>query len=364
MTLPNRRGGDPDTYRYSFQGQEKDDAIKGEGNSTNFKYRMHDPRVGRFFATDPLEKKYPWYTPYQFSGNKVIAFMELEGLEETPSRSNSTRTNRDSGAKQPPSLFQQLMNDPKGAAQSFWNGVTSLWEQGTTLSMFQGREQLMEENLGKGSEINTLSRFSGFDTVTGEVGLDVTLNVATELKNGLSLSMDSWYESVTSNNIYRVAYGTGQATNLAAGFLTPSGEVSLFSRISGLARLSTWRAYGFQGIKIGQVSLGYSRLHRGISLRIGRAGREIGFDFHRFNGVNKRPVFHGHYFQDSFLNSQPIFSKARHLNWIKVANEVGWKNVFKLMKNGFPEANFTRSPVFKSMQKNSHKSAKKFLEQQ
>lgn len=42
---------------------------------------MHDPRLGRFFATDPLESRYPWYTPYQFSGNKVIKFVELEGLE-------------------------------------------------------------------------------------------------------------------------------------------------------------------------------------------------------------------------------------------------------------------------------------------
>jgi hypothetical protein len=43
---------------------------------------MHDPRVGRFFTRDPLEKSYPWYTPYQFSGNKVIHKVELEGLEE------------------------------------------------------------------------------------------------------------------------------------------------------------------------------------------------------------------------------------------------------------------------------------------
>ena len=69
-------------YRYSFQGQEKDDEIKGEGNSINYKYRMHDPRVGRFFAVDPLAPKYPWYTPYQFSGNKLIHMVELEGLEE------------------------------------------------------------------------------------------------------------------------------------------------------------------------------------------------------------------------------------------------------------------------------------------
>ena len=43
---------------------------------------MHDPRAGRFFAVDPLAKKYPHYSPYQFSGNKVVAFIELEGLEE------------------------------------------------------------------------------------------------------------------------------------------------------------------------------------------------------------------------------------------------------------------------------------------
>lgn len=43
---------------------------------------MHDPRVGRFFAIDPLASKYPWYSPYSFSGNKVIQFVELEGLEE------------------------------------------------------------------------------------------------------------------------------------------------------------------------------------------------------------------------------------------------------------------------------------------
>lgn len=81
MLVPNRTASST-AYRYGFQGQEKDDEIKGEGNSLNYKYRMHDPRVGRFFAVDPLTKKYPHYTPYSFSGNKVIAWGEIEGLEE------------------------------------------------------------------------------------------------------------------------------------------------------------------------------------------------------------------------------------------------------------------------------------------
>ena len=68
-------------YEYSFQAQEHDDEIKGPGNSINYKYRMHDTRLGRFFAVDPLSAKYPWNSPYAFSENRVIDGIELEGLE-------------------------------------------------------------------------------------------------------------------------------------------------------------------------------------------------------------------------------------------------------------------------------------------
>jgi hypothetical protein len=70
-----------DFYRYGFQHQEKDNEVKGDGNSANFEYRMHDPRVGRFFALDLLAAKYPHNSPYAFSENRVIDGIELEGLE-------------------------------------------------------------------------------------------------------------------------------------------------------------------------------------------------------------------------------------------------------------------------------------------
>ena len=74
--MPGRYGtGD---YRYGFQGQEKDEKT----GLINYKYRMYRPEIGRFFAVDPLAPKYPFYSPYQFSGNKLIAWVELEGLEE------------------------------------------------------------------------------------------------------------------------------------------------------------------------------------------------------------------------------------------------------------------------------------------
>lgn len=81
MQIPGRFGNSGDSYRYGFQGQETDNEVKGMGNSVNYKFRMHDPRVGRFFAVDPLAYSYPHNGPYNFSENKVIAWAELEGLE-------------------------------------------------------------------------------------------------------------------------------------------------------------------------------------------------------------------------------------------------------------------------------------------
>ena len=80
--MPGRHANTAD-YRYGFQGQEMDNEVKGEGNSLNYTFRMHDPRVGRFFAVDPLTAKYPYFSSYQFSGNRVIDMIELEGLEPT-----------------------------------------------------------------------------------------------------------------------------------------------------------------------------------------------------------------------------------------------------------------------------------------
>ena len=77
-------------YRYGFQGQEKDNELKGNGNSYNFKYRMDDPRLGRFFAVDPLTSKYPYNSTYAFSENRVINSIELEGSEAINVNTNKT----------------------------------------------------------------------------------------------------------------------------------------------------------------------------------------------------------------------------------------------------------------------------------
>jgi RHS repeat-associated protein len=75
----NYNAGD---YRFGYQKQEMDNEVAGVGNSIQFKYRIYDPRTGRFWSVDPLTSKYPHNSPYAFSENSVIAFIELEGLEK------------------------------------------------------------------------------------------------------------------------------------------------------------------------------------------------------------------------------------------------------------------------------------------
>ncbi|RXR27622.1 RHS repeat-associated core domain-containing protein [Flavobacterium piscinae] len=81
MLIPNRFDSLED-YRYGFNGKEKDDEVKGEGLQIDYGFRIYDPRIGRFLSMDPLFAGYPYYTPYQFAGNRPIWAIDLDGLEE------------------------------------------------------------------------------------------------------------------------------------------------------------------------------------------------------------------------------------------------------------------------------------------
>lgn len=71
----------PNKYK-TFQGQKFDDDLGV--NYYSFKYRNHDPQIGRFIQIDPLADDYVYNSTYAFSENKVTGNVELEGLESIP----------------------------------------------------------------------------------------------------------------------------------------------------------------------------------------------------------------------------------------------------------------------------------------
>lgn len=114
-----------EAYSWGFQGQEKDDEISGMGNSISYTYRIHDPRIGRFFGVDPLTDDYPYFSPYQFSGNRVIDKIELEGLEPTepPTKGNEDQVVSAQYIGNPISLNAHLDQDDIGKTFDWmWDG--------------------------------------------------------------------------------------------------------------------------------------------------------------------------------------------------------------------------------------------------
>jgi len=77
-------------YRYGFNGKENDNEVKGTGNQQDYGIRIYDPRVGRFLSTDPLTKTFPYWSPYQFSGNDPIRYIDLDGAEQFDPQSRPT----------------------------------------------------------------------------------------------------------------------------------------------------------------------------------------------------------------------------------------------------------------------------------
>jgi len=83
MAMPSRSYNSPD-YRYGFNGMEKDDEIKGSGNSYDFGARMYDARLGRWFAMDPRGGLMPSWSPFNYTFGNPINHIDIGGLIPWP----------------------------------------------------------------------------------------------------------------------------------------------------------------------------------------------------------------------------------------------------------------------------------------
>ncbi len=77
MQMPRRSG--VGEYRYGFNGMEKDDEAKGDGNQYTSLHRIYDPRLGRWLSTDPEVEEFPDETPYNNNQNNPIVNTDPNG---------------------------------------------------------------------------------------------------------------------------------------------------------------------------------------------------------------------------------------------------------------------------------------------
>jgi RHS repeat-associated protein len=68
------------TYRYGFSGLERDDELKGDGNSYYTNARLFDPRVGRWLSPDPMGAGDS--SPYVGFANNPLRFSDPKGSQD------------------------------------------------------------------------------------------------------------------------------------------------------------------------------------------------------------------------------------------------------------------------------------------
>ena len=81
LQMPGRTVSDTVGYRYGFNGKERDPATEWGQTSYDYGFRIYNPSIGKFLSVDPLQKKYPDLSPYQYVANSPIIFVDPDGRE-------------------------------------------------------------------------------------------------------------------------------------------------------------------------------------------------------------------------------------------------------------------------------------------
>lgn len=149
------------SYRYGFNGQERDDEMKGSGNSLDFGARIFDPRLGMWLSVDPLQAKYPSLSPYNFVANSPLLFVDPDGREI-----NVSSSKQENGRTLLSISFSaEIVNTSNKSISS--ENLTSIKNQIQT--------QIVESFAGEYDDFDVEISFDiqerkSFDDITGELG--------------------------------------------------------------------------------------------------------------------------------------------------------------------------------------------------
>ena len=80
MQMPGRKFS-KNSYRYGFNGMEKDKEFTNTESHYDFGARIYDSRLGRFLSVDPKSKNFAFQCPYVFAANGPNLFIDAYGEE-------------------------------------------------------------------------------------------------------------------------------------------------------------------------------------------------------------------------------------------------------------------------------------------
>jgi RHS repeat-associated protein len=227
--------------KYKFTGKELDT----ETGYFHFDWRPYDGRIGRWMQVDPLAKKYPGWSPYNYGLNNPLKFFDLKGMQ---AESNDEARPRETAA----SLGQKIYT----RFQDIMNSLGSFFAIETRNETKISQEQLYAEkniNAGLTNKQITELQLHTVNTVAGIV-------TSTE---------------ITSTSIVLSAAGMGAETKLISGLLGFSSVAAGWS--SNYINGEMTGNYNFTSTGVSATLTGASLLISNPVLKIGLGISEIGF---------------------------------------------------------------------------------------
>ncbi|OYU92788.1 MAG: hypothetical protein CFE21_22805 [Bacteroidetes bacterium B1(2017)] len=212
---------------------------------------MHDTRVGRFFARDPLTRKYPFYSPYAFSGNRVIDSRELEGLEPLTVHKtidaaainfgqfyndNSIRDNQEYGS----TIY--AVNDKSGAVIGYTYSIANIGVTGSTVTVSQppnGQKGVADIHTHAASTENAPERY--YDNIFSGAEATPQQNMAQKKFDigGNNRKCMNGYVATPNGSLQKYDVDTGVITILPVKLPADSGKGN-GEPSAGIAAPSTW----------------------------------------------------------------------------------------------------------------------------
>lgn len=126
---PNIWGGSE--YSFSFNGMEKVDDIKGDGNALDFGARIYDSRLGRWMSVDPRFKDFAGWTPYKVLLNSPIVMVDPNGEVERDAKTGKPILHSDC------KLSKQMYDSENPAEISGYSGYVVANDGKTKLSVMR-----------------------------------------------------------------------------------------------------------------------------------------------------------------------------------------------------------------------------------
>jgi RHS repeat-associated protein len=202
--------------RYKYCGKERDE----ETGLYYYGMRYYVAWLCRFVSVDPLQFKYPHYTPYQYAGNKPISFIDLDGGEEKKTQKELNPENK--------SFFTEVSTYLESEIKNYKIKLVALESQ------YKAKEWKIDKTTGNfkvyQDRIDTLIKakndFKTMENIAKELGGDNLLTLANVIYNEAASSNEQAKQAVAYAYLNRIGY------NQDSEIREPKGaEISHYSRL-------------------------------------------------------------------------------------------------------------------------------------